>query len=368
MSIRMDGLWQTIKHSRIFILLSVTGAVYIFLRYLTPLIAPALLAMLFVTIFGPMLKKLQAKCHVPRQVGAILLLILVGVSLLVLLWILCFWSMSSLPEWLGELEKWGTSLTEEVAEISAKLGRILKVDGGYLENTLTEWMLDMMNNLRGKTLPGMLTHSIRYAKVIFSIGGFLITFVIATLLLAKDYDQIMNALLDREEWHLFLEVVCEVVRYIATYVRSQFIIMSIIGSLCAITLFLTGVRHGVLWGVLAGLLDALPFIGTGVVLVPLTIGELFSARFGRAGLCLLLYIACIFVRELLEPKLIGKRIGVPPLVILLSLYVGIRLFGVWGIIKGPLGYVMADRTYRGILRRRKSGAASADIDSACKKA
>ena len=53
-------MFEKIKNSKIGILLLLTGAVYFFLKYISPLVAPALVAMLFVTIFGPLLKKIQA--------------------------------------------------------------------------------------------------------------------------------------------------------------------------------------------------------------------------------------------------------------------------------------------------------------------
>ena len=104
---------------------------------------------------------------------------------------------------------------------------------------------------------------------------------------------------------------------------------------------------------LAGILDALPFIGTGIVLVPLGIQQFLQGQYFRAFFCLLLYVVCIFVRELLEPKLIGKKVGVPPIAILLSIYAGIKLFGIWGIIGGPLGFVMIYQGYLSIERRRE---------------
>ena len=103
-----------------------------------------------------------------------------------------------------------------------------------------------------------------------------------------------------------------------------------------------------LWGILAGILDALPFIGTGVVLLPLGIWQLLEGSFGRALICGALYVVCIFLREILEPRLIGRKIGVSPIAVLVSLYAGIRLFGVWGIIKGPLGFVLIYETYHSL--------------------
>ncbi len=68
---------------------------------------------------------------------------------------------------------------------------------------------------------------------------------------------------------------------------------------------------------------------------------------------MLLYAACVFLREVLEPKLIGRRVGIPPIAVLVSLYAGIKLFGVWGIIKGPLGFILIYQTWLSIRRRDK---------------
>ena len=164
----------------------------------------------------------------------------------------------------------------------------------------------------------------------------------------------VNRLLDREECHVFLEVICGIIRYIATYVKAQIVIMGTIALIAAAVLGVSGVRHGVMWGVLAGILDALPFIGTGIVLVPLAIQQLFYGQYVRAALCLLTYVVCIFVRELLEPRLIGKRVGVSPIAILLSIYAGIKLFGAWGIIGGPLGFIIIYHAYISLERRKQN--------------
>ena len=196
----------------------------------------------------------------------------------------------------------------------------------------------------------MLSQSMQYVQWFAELGGFLVTFLIASVLLAKDYDGIMNRLLDQEACHVLLEVICGIVRYIATFVKAQGIIMTTIAMTAAATLGIAGIKHGILWGILAGILDALPFIGTGVVLVPLGMFQILDGNWGRALVCGVLYVVCIFLREVMEPRLIGRKIGVSPIAVLVSLYAGIRLFGVWGIIKGPLGFVLIYETYYSLAR------------------
>lgn len=208
-----------------------------------------------------------------------------------------------------------------------------------------------MDYFQNEGAAGMLSGSLLYLKKLALLGGFLVTFVIATVLLARDYDRIMNNLLDREEFHVLLEVICGIIRYIATFVKAQVVIMSLISLTAGVVLWICGIRHGALWGMLAGLLDALPFIGTGIVLLPLSLTQLFQGLYGRALTCLILYAVCVFLREILEPRLIGKHMGISPIAVLTAVYAGIRLFGVWGIIKGPLGFMIIYQSWQSLMRR-----------------
>lgn len=342
---------EKIKNSNIAILLLLIGAVYFFLEYLSPLIAPILCAMLFVTIFGSTLQKMQSRLKLHRQIGAALLLVIAGSVVLVLLGVLFSWIMGSLPQWVDVIGEAGNYLVNGVHTVCEKLSDVLGTNSAYMEETIMTHVEKGMSNFRESTLPGMLSQSLEYAKILASIGGFLLTFLIATILLAKDYDAIMNRMLEQERCHVLLEVICGVIRYIAGFVKAEATIMSIVGVVAATTLTIAGVHHGVLWGILAGVLDAFPFVGTGIVLCPLAVVQLLQGSYGKAICCLLLYVACIIIREFLEPRLIGRKLGVSPIAILVSLYAGIQLFGVWGIIKGPLGFIIIYETYNSLKGR-----------------
>ncbi len=344
-------MWERMKHSKLITLLLTVAVVYFFLQYLTPLFSPILAAMLFVTIFGPLLKKMQLRFHIHRQLGAILLLVLGGGLLAVLVWVFFSWAVGSLPEWVSQLETVEQELQELIQKGSAFIAETLGIDGEYLESTLLARLEEWVDYLQAEGAAGVLSGSLQYLKKVALLGGFLVTFIIAAVLLAKDYDRIMNNLLDREEFHVLLEVICGIIRYIATFVKAQVMIMFAISLVAGVTLSITGIRHGALWGILAGLMDALPFIGTGIVLMPLALTQLFQGYYGRAVVCLVLYAVCVFSREMLEPRLIGRRMGIAPIAVLAAVYAGIRLFGLWGIIKGPLGFVMIYQSWQSLQRR-----------------
>lgn len=338
----MAEIW---KKSKIITLLFIIGVVYFFLEYITPLVAPVLVAMLFVTIFGPKLQRIQQKLHVHRQIGAVILLLVFGIIVFVILWLLFTWIAGSLPGWLQEMEGLGSKLEEVFRSLCNMGSRLTGMETDYLEETILKRIGESTDYLQQQVLPNVLSGSVKYVKEMVAVGAFLLLFVIATVFLAKDYDAIMNKMLNKQECHVLLEVICGIIRYIATFVKAQAVIMAITGSICAVGLSLGGVPSGIFWGILAGVLDALPLLGTGIVLIPLGIVQLLSGAYWKALLCIGLYVACIFVRELLEPKLIGGKMGVPPLLILVALYAGLQLFGVSGIIKGPLGFMLVYQTY-----------------------
>ena len=338
-------MMEVLKKHQFITLLGIIGVVYFFLQYIVPLVSPVLVAMLFVTMFGPLLKKIQSKLHIHRQIGAILLLLAFGGVILLLLWLIITWVAGSLPQWVRGIDGIWDSLLGSIRQLCDLGSNITGMDTEYLEEILLERMQESADYIENHAIPGLLSGSVRYVKHVITIGGFILLFIISTVFLAKDYDHIMNQLLNRQECHVVLDVICGIIRYTATFVKAQLLIMLLIGSICSLVLTIVKIPSGVFWGILAGVLDALPLFGTGIVLVPLATMQLISGNYVAGVCCLGLYVVCIFTRELLEPKLIGGKMGIPPLAVLTTIYAGIQLFGLFGIIKGPLGFILVQQTY-----------------------
>ena len=316
----MEEKFRGFKQNPATVLLLSGGAVFLFLKWIVPPLAPILSAILFVTIFGPLLQKMQ-RLHLHRHVGAIVLLIIALLAVAALLMGAIWWLKESFPLFLEEGEKWKN----------------------HLPDWADRWVDTLLMQIRrgesslGRGIQG---GALRYMRKAVSFGGYLMTFLIAVVLLAKDYDEIMNLLLEREDCYLLLRVLCSVIRFAATYIKAQGVIMLLIAGLCASVLGISGGSQGIVWGILAGILDAMPFIGTGAVLLPMAVFKALEGRTAAAVLCVLLYLTCVFLREMIEPRLIGRKIGVRPIFVLISLYAGIRLFGMSGILKGPLGFLI----------------------------
>lgn len=103
--------------------------------------------------------------------------------------------------------------------------------------------------------------------------------------------------------------------------------------------------HAVLLGALIAVVDALPVLGSGTVLLPWAAVSLLRGSGGLALGLTVTYAAAAFARSALEPRLLGRQIGLPPLLTLLSLYAGYRLFGLAGMILLPLAVLLAKQVW-----------------------
>lgn len=103
-----------------------------------------------------------------------------------------------------------------------------------------------------------------------------------------------------------------------------------------IGLALLRVPYAFILAVLIAVVDFLPLLGTGLILIPWAIVSLLLGEVKLGIGLLILYAISSVVRQILEPKLIGDGLGLHPLVSLAAMYAGLRLFGVWGMILAPL--------------------------------
>lgn len=316
------------------------AGVWFFFQYLFTLVAPFILAFLFITLCYPLLARMQQKIPVKKKFLAMGLIVPCILLIAGILWIIMIFGvrqLEGLPEFCTQAgEQFELFFHQCCCGLDGKFGW----NGQQIENFVIERMTIIMENVQVQVVPRILSSSYSCFKGIFAVFGFLAITCIATFLLEKEYAGIVDGLKKSEELRLVWMVVEGVLSYIITFIKAQGVIMSVISMMCCITLSIAGVPGGILFGILAGVLDVLPFIGTGIVLVPLSVWQLLNGQYVRTIVCLILYVACILTRELLEPKLIGKRIGVAPVLMLLSVYAGVKLFGVGGIIKGPFALVV----------------------------
>ena len=120
------------------------------------------------------------------------------------------------------------------------------------------------------------------------------------------------------------------------WLKAQLKLMGLTWVILTLGLVLLRIPYAPFWAGIIALVDAFPILGTGAVLVPWSLVSFLQGdrllAFGLLGL----YLAAVVTRTVLEPRLVGKQLGLDPLVTLVALYMGFRLFGIGGMILSPL--------------------------------
>ena len=119
-------------------------------------------------------------------------------------------------------------------------------------------------------------------------------------------------------------------------VRSQLMVSLVVMFFLMVTLGFSGVRYGVIIGMLIGIADALPVLGAGVFLIPWSLISFLTGQTGTGITLACLYAGAILIRQILEPRLVGKHLGLYPLATMIAMYAGYRGLGFIGLLAGPI--------------------------------
>ena len=122
------------------------------------------------------------------------------------------------------------------------------------------------------------------------------------------------------------------------YFLAQFKIMFMVALILLAGFVVLGVRYAFLLAILIAMLDFLPLFGTGTVLLPWAVVKLLSGEYMLAAGLALLYLVSQVARQMVQPKIVGDSMGLPPLLTLVLLYIGFKVRGISGMILAvPLG-------------------------------
>ena len=316
-------------------------------RYILPLFFPFLLGTGLALAAEPAVKFFSGRLRVPRAAAAGLGVSMTFGGIMLLVLILCALILRELKYLTGILPgledtaRSGISLLQNwLLERVALLPRSI---GSLLQRNITEFF-------SGGT--ALLDRGIRY---ILGLAGEFLTHVpdsALTLGTAVISGYMISAKLPRlRRWvreHLplaklkpVLDALKRVKAALGGWLLAQIKLSGMTLLLLAGGLLLLRIPNGLLWALAICLLDALPVLGTGAVLLPWSLISFLQGNTPRAIGLLGLYASITLIRSSLEPKLVGRQLGLDPLVTLIALYAGFKLWGLGGMILAPMLTVTA---------------------------
>lgn len=325
-------------------------------RYLLPILSPFLLAALLALAAEPVVSILQKRSRMPRPLAAgigvtvtlvVLILILMVLAALVLRQLraltgivpnledAALQGMDSLQSWLLSLAQ---RMPQSLQPAATQQVQDLFSDGTALLDQVTTRLLGLASGVLAQ-LPDS----------VLGVG----TWLLAGYMISAKLPKIKTWLRKKlpESWHKeYLPMLQRLKRSVAGWLLAQAKLMSITFAALCVGFLILQISYAPLWAAVISLVDALPILGTGMVLVPWSFVCYLQGDTVRAIGLLGVYAAASLLRSVLEPRLVGKQLGLDPLVTLLAMYTGYRLWGFGGMILSPLLAVVVT----GALKAEKS--------------
>lgn len=320
------------------IIVGIAAGVYLGYRYVFPAAIPFLVSWILAGWLYPVSVKIEKKIKVKRTIaGAVLLaaasgtagfLLYKGAAEILLQAEKALSGFQGIQKWLLIFLERGCEMIEEITGI----------DAGASRDYLIEWIAAMGKRLLSDFDAGVLPIIFRGVKgVLFVLSGTVVVFI-STILILGDMEHIRKRIWDYAWLVGTRRVVRRLQKTTVTYLKAQVVIIAAVSAVCAAAFRFMRSPYYLLLGIAIGILDAVPLIGTGTFLYPAAVIFLVRGQAGIAAGCVLLDIVTSFLREFMEPRLVGEKLGVPPIVILVSVYVGMLLYGAGGVILGPLAF------------------------------
>lgn len=339
----------TIKQRKAGLTAAVTLAVYVSFRYLLPLVLPFLFSYLIALFLRPSAVWLERRLRfsflgkrraVPIGVIGAVQLCLLTVVLGAALYLGGVCLLREGQEFAKQVPEWLRVSEEKLTQLCLQTELVCHLEQGSLVNRMRELFRETAAGVKAALMPDLVFHSISVVGVALKAAIFSVVFLIAVILSLQEMEELRSRRsrsLFHREFFLLGRRLCLTG---SAWLRTQLVILSGTVSLCVLALFLMGNPYAVLAGIGIGLLDALPIFGVGTVLLPWSVLLFFKQEWGRALWILALDLVCYFFRELTEAKLMGKKVGLSALETLVSIYVGLKLFGGLGFLLGPIGLLM----------------------------
>ncbi|MGL6175267.1 MAG: sporulation integral membrane protein YtvI [Cellulosilyticaceae bacterium] len=318
--------------------------IYFFLAFnILGLVAPFIIAWLLASLLNPFVTILHRRLRIPRGLGTLLSMATILTAffgfltfLIRQLWIQIVSFADAFPIYKEEVFSFLDLLEVRFQTLTANLPMpeaFNSLDGVIKE--LLDYMSTFLNSIV-KAAYGIISS---VPNGLF----FVIITLIATFFMTKDNAKIRGFIKAQMPEHILgkIRMLKEgLASALGGYVKTQLILMTYTFSICLIGLSVIRADYALLIALGIAIFDAIPMFGSGAILIPWGLYNLILGNIPVGIGLLCIYGLIIFVRQVMEPKVLSNQIGVYALVTVMAMYIGFRLVGVLGIIIGPVTVVM----------------------------
>lgn len=312
------------------------------MKYILPVMIPFLLGWALALLsYGPADRMSRSaklkKLHITRERLSVLIILVITFLTCLGIWLALRSCAGGISALLQTCAGWEDDMHNMVNDCCQTLEQVTGITAANSRMFIYERVEDC-KNMAAEYLGSreFVDETMTSVKCVFLLVSMGLISVVFGILLAKDYERYREVSQKSEFLQRFWKVIRELGLGLRSYLRAQIKIMGVISALCMGGLYLMGQRHFIWWGLLIGLVDALPVLGAGMVLVPWAVWTFLQGQTEHAFGLLALFALAAILRQILEPKWIGRDLGIQPLFVLAAIYLGVVVYGGSGFILGPI--------------------------------
>ncbi|MGS0705950.1 chloramphenicol efflux transporter CxpE [Acinetobacter sp. ANC 3781] len=320
---------------RIFILSGIALILWV-LYLLKPVVLPFVAAFLVAYLFSPLVEKLH-KIGLPRWLAISFVFVGIGVVLTLAMWYLVplvwqqlMYARDSIPagiHWLNYTFLPWVSQTFSVEQ--------MEIDTQQMSTVVMEYI---QTNYSADSIQAMVLKVAQSGLNFIQIGGTVVLIPIIAFYFLLDWDRMLDSfrrLIPRPYEKSTLHIVGECHQVLGAFVKGQFLVMFLLGTVYAVGLQVIGLEVGLIIGMVAGLASIIPYLGFAVGIIAAVIATLF--QFGIDWMHLALVLVVFMIGQavegyILQPFLLGDKIGLSPVAVVFAVLAGAQLAGFLGML------------------------------------
>jgi sporulation integral membrane protein YtvI len=332
--------WNRAKVKTVLLIIGTTIAVYLFFRYALLMFVPFILAYFFTKLLRPIVNYLYNKIKMLKMISTTIVLIMLIGSIGTGLFFLGKKLIEQVSSLITNFPIYREVILSGLQKMCGSCDKLFELEKGQAYQFVYSNGEKIFIGIQEKMVPAITQRSLGVVTLIITIFAKVIIIFIGVLMMMKDYDEYKGFYEKSRFYEDIHKVTGKLSEAGIAYLKTQVVIMMITAAIMTCGLFLIGNNYALLIGILISILDAFPAVGCGLVLIPWSIIELLSKDVLHAAVIITIYLICELMRQFLEPKLLGDRIGIKPVYMLMAMVIGVELFGILGFLLGPLGLVI----------------------------
>lgn len=335
---------------RLLLILALLLSLALLVPPLLDLFLPFLLAFVAATLLAPLVQKFA------KRVGgwnfwSMLFVVLMLLAITGILVYAGYYLGSQVADLIGSWVTIRNGITDVLNQVSQFLSNNVHFTSTDTEEYILGFLQDGLSWLTGKISAWAPTVVVGVSNLASGIASFMISllfFIVGAYFMTADYPSLRKRLIS---W--VPDIIRPHMRHVKAaagsamfgYLRAQLILSGIVMGIVFLALLLVGQRYSLLIAIAAGIIDVMPFFGSGAVLVPWGVICLLVGNLKKGVFLLILAFVLFLFRKLAEPKVVGNQTGLSPLLSLISIYVGMKIGGVAGMILCPIACMVVIGLY-----------------------